>query len=150
MDIILAPHVEYAGAYIDDTIVSSNSWEDHLRHLEEVFKAFEKAGMTLKLSKCVFAKSSVKFIGHEVGSGQRSTLKCKVEAIRAIPEPHTKKLLRSFLGMTNFYRSYIPNYSQIALPLTELTKKEQSSNVKFDEKERAAFLALKDGVCKQC
>jgi len=108
MDIILAPHIDCAGAYIDDTIVHSGTWKQHLCDLEAVFQAFSDAGMTLKLSKCMFAKSSVKFVGHEVGSGKRAALKSKVEAIRAIPEPHTKKLLRSFLGMVNFYRNYIP------------------------------------------
>ena len=147
IDMLLNPHMEYACAYIDDTIVHSDSWKQHLLHLESVFKAFEESRMTLKLSKCVFGKPKVKFIGHEVGSGRRTVIKSKVEAIMAIPEPHNKKLLRSFLGMTNFYRDYIPNYSQIAVTLTELTKNSQSSRIRFNEKERAAFLALKDSLC---
>ena len=147
MDIILAPFVYCAGAYIDDTIVHSGGWKDHLTDLEGVFAAFSDAGMTLKLSKCHFAKPSVRFIGHEVGSGKRKVILSKVEAIRAIPEPHTKKLLRSFLGMVNFYRNYIPDFSRLALPLTDLTKTTQSNNIRFGEKERAAFLALKDSLC---
>jgi hypothetical protein len=147
MDIILAPCTEFAGAYIDDTIVNSQSWKDHLRHLESVFESFSDAGMTLKLSKCVFAKPNVQFIGHEVGSGKRSVVKSKVDAIRAVPEPHNKKLLRSFLGMVNFYRNYIPNYSDIALPLTELTKQTHGSAVRFTDEERAAFILLKDRLC---
>jgi len=146
-DTLLAPHTEYAGAYIDDTIVHSSTWKRHLHHLEAVFTSFSDAGMTLKLSKCVFGKDKVKFIGHEVGSGKRTALKSKVEAIKCIPEPHTKKLLRSFLGMTNFYRQYIPNYSEIALPLTEMTKGTCPFKIKFEEKERAAFIKLKECLC---
>ena len=66
----------------------------------------------------------MQFIGHIVGSGQRSVDLGKVLAIKAIPEPHTKKLLRSFLGMCNFYRAYT-QYSSIAYLLTELTKNVQ-------------------------
>jgi hypothetical protein len=148
MDILLAPLVEFASAYIDDTIVHSDSWQRHLCDLRAVFEAFSAAGMTLKLSRCVFAKPSVKFIGHEVGSGKRAAVRSKVETIKAIPEPHTKKLLRSFLGMINFYRNYIPGYSELALPLTDLTKSSQGNAIRFGEKERAAFLSLKDNLCK--
>jgi RNase H-like domain found in reverse transcriptase len=104
--------------------------------------------MTLRLSKCKFANSKVRFIGHEIGSGTRSVIQSKVEAIKIIPEPHNKKLLRSFLGMCAFYRVYIPHYSEIALPLTELTKNRQSNNISFNETQRAAFLELKDKLCK--
>ena len=68
MNDVLAPHAEYASAYIDDTAVYSLSWLDHLLHLEQVFQAFLDVGMTLKLSKCQFAQPEVKFIGNVVGS----------------------------------------------------------------------------------
>jgi hypothetical protein len=71
----------------------------------------------------------------------------KVEAIRALPEPHTKKLLRGFLGMCNFYRMYIPNFSSVALPLTEMTKKSQSNRVILNDEQRRAFLLLKEKLC---
>ena len=148
IDDLLRPHSSYANAYIDDTAVHSLTWSEHLQHLDNVLYAFDDAGMTLRLSKCKFAQPKVKFIGHEVGSGKRSVVQSKVEAIKAISEPHTKKLLRSFLGMCAFYRNYIPNYSEIALPLTELTKNRFPNNLKFDEKQRAAFLLLKAKLCE--
>ena len=147
-DSILRTHSQYAGAYIDDVAVGSSTWSDHLVHLNRVLLAFSEAGMTLKLAKCKFAHSKVKLVGHEVGSGMRSVIQGKVEAIQAIPEPSTKKLLRSFLGMCGFYRGYIPGFSGIALPLTELTKSRQSHHMKFNEEQRAAFLSLKDKLCK--
>lgn len=147
VDTILRPHLSYAKAYIDDTAVYSKTWSEHLIHLGGVLAAFAEVGMTLRLSKCKFGRAKVKFIGHEIGSGTRSVLKSKVEAIRAIPEPSTKKLLRSFLGMCAFYRGYIPNYSEIALPLTELTKNRQASKISFNETERAAFILLKEKLC---
>jgi hypothetical protein len=147
MDNILRRHSSYADAYIDDTAVYSKSWSEHLIHLDGVLTAFSEVGMTLRLSKCKFAKNKVKFIGHEIGSGTRSVIQSKVEAIKIIPEPHNKKLLRSFLGMCAFYRNYIPKYSELALPLTELTKNRQVTNIHFNEVQRAAFIMLKEKLC---
>ena len=147
MDETLRPHSDYACAYIDDTACFSLGWDAHLIHLDNVFCAFEKINMSLKFSKCRFALPEVKFIGHIVGSGTRSPVLDKVVAIKALPEPHNKKLLRSFLGTMNFYRSYIPQYSKIALPLTDLTKKSQPNKVLFNDEQRQAFLTLKDRLC---
>ena len=147
MNDILFPHSDYANAYIDDTAVHSLSWSDHLLHLEGVLQAFLDVGMTLKLSKCHFAKPQVSFIGHIVGSGTRSVQQNKVEAISNIPEPTNKKQLRSFLGMCSFYRTYVPRFSEIALPLTNLTKNDQPTIVRFSAKHKDAFCLLKKKLC---
>jgi len=147
MDKMLSNHQRYAGAYIDDTSVYSVSWCDHLCHLRNVFQAFRESGMTLKLSKCKFAKSKVKFIGHMVGSGEIAVVESKVDAIKNIPEPRTKKLLRSFLAMCSYYRSFLPSFSDVAYPLTELTKGGKVGLINFTEQERTAFYALKDKLC---
>ena len=148
MDELLRSHSPYAGAYIDDTAVFSDQWSDHLEHLDRVLTAVAEAGLTLRLAKCKFSLPKVKFIGHLIGSGTKAVLQDKVEAIRALPEPHTKKLLRSFLGMCGFYRSYIPKFSDIARPLTEMTKNRHANNLRFNEEQRASFLALKKHLCE--
>jgi len=89
----------------------------------------------------------VKFIGHMVGSGTRSPVTDKVLAIKAIPEPHTKRLLRGYIGMLNFYRMYIPYYSDTALPLTEMTKHSGPNKISFNEVQRRAFETLKEKLC---
>jgi hypothetical protein len=148
MDDILRVHSQYACAYVDDTACFSLKWLDHLYHLEQVLLAFEDVNMSLKFSKCKFARPKVQFIGHNIGSGIRSPVTDKVMAIRDIPEPQTKKSLRSFLGMLGFYRMYLPHFSECALPLTELTKNSQSNKICFNEIQRRAFLLLKDKLCK--
>jgi len=115
----------------------------HLQDLENVLTAYEEAGMTLKLSKCQFARPKVKFLGHMVGSGERTVVESKVQAILSIPEPTTKRALKSFLGMCSFYRSYIPHYAQIALPLTSLTKKRKSDKLQFNDRQKEAFIKLR-------
>lgn len=116
-------------------------------HLETVLKALESAEMSVKLSKCKFAMPKVTYIGHHLGSGSRLPVTDKVVAIKAIPEPHSKKSLRSFLGAVGFYRMYIPHFSDIAIPLTDLLKKDKSNKFKLNDKERNAFLTLKSNLC---
>ena len=147
MNNLLARHVDYAKAYIDDTAVHSNEWDDHLTHLRSVFQSFRETGMTLRLSKCKFAKPEIKFIGHIVGSGYRRVIQDKVECIRNIPEPSNKKTLRSFLGMCSFYRNYISCYSDITLPLTELTKNNVPHRFKFNDVQLLAFNDVKSKLC---
>ena len=79
--------------------------------------------MTLKMSKCVFAKPEINFIGHRVGQGKRTPIINKIEAIRNIPVPVTKKILKRFLAMIGFYRQYICHFAETSHPLTELTNK---------------------------
>jgi len=148
MDDLLAPHHRYAESYVDDVNVHSDEWIEHLSHLDGVLATILDAGMTLKLSKYQFAKPEVTFLGHLVGSGRILPLLDKVEAIKAISEPDTKKKLRSFLSMIGYYRHFVPRFSDIAVPLTDLTKKGTRDKIVFSDVERQAFHSLKSELCK--
>ena len=141
---LLEPYRNYSDAFIDDVSVFSQEWHLHLKHLNNVFQAFSDAKMTLRLSKCMFAKPEINFIGHKIGDGKRSPILNKVETIKAIPIPHTKTLLKKFLGMIGFYRPYIEKFADIAHPLTELLKKDQPNVLRFEGKHSLAFQTLKD------
>ena len=91
LDDILAPHHEYSEAYVDDVEIHSDFWDRHKLEIAAVLQSIAESGMTLRLSKCQFAKSRVKFLGHNVGSGMITPLVDKVDAIKAMPEPGTKK-----------------------------------------------------------
>ena len=143
MDTILRDHSEYAGPFVDDVAVHSLQWDLHLDHLKNTLGAFRDVGMTLKLSKCKFAMPKIYFLGHHVGSGSMSVVDAKVAAIMNLPEPTSKKLVRSFLGMCNFYRTYLPRYSEVALPLTELTKAKAGNKFTLNDDQRTSFVALK-------
>ena len=144
---ILKPHMSYAKAYIDDTSVHSGTWDDHLFHLDQVLTAFENAGMTLKLRKCKFGMSKVKYVGHIIGSGTVEADTSRIEAILNIPVPQTKKLWRSFIGMANYYRAYIPNMSQILIPLTNLTKNNRPLKPVITDEVISAFDLVKKALC---
>jgi len=147
MNDLLAPHVAFADSYVDDTAVFSGGWVDHLNHLDAVLQSFRDVGMTLRLSKCKFAKDKVKYIGHEIGSGVRIPLLDKIAAIQSIEEPRTKKALHSFLGGCGFYRGCVRGVSAIALFLTDLTRNKYFNTISFNEVQRKAFTDLKAALC---
>ena len=133
--------------YIDDILVYSSTWTEHTSTLRQLFQRLRAAGLTAKPSKCQIAQDKVEFLGHVVGNGQLTPRPEKVKAIQEISKPQTKKQLRSFLGTTNYYRKFIPNYSAIAAPLTDRLKNKEPNQVRWDETEERAFHALKLKLC---
>jgi transposase InsO family protein len=110
--------------YLDDIIVYSKTFEDHLEHLESVFTRLSVAGLKLKLSKCEFFMKQLHFLGHLVSSeGLQPDLE-KVTAILNLPAPTDVSGVRSFLGMCGYYRRFIPQFSAVSAPLVSLTKKD--------------------------
>ena len=112
-----------AMVYIDDVIVFSSAFEQHLIDLAEVFGRFHAANVKLKPSKCRFSQSKVMYLGHVVNATGIKPDLSKTEMIEKFPVPRRVKDTRSFLGAANYYKRLIKNVSRIALPLLELTKK---------------------------
>ena len=146
MDHTLKGLSDFTVAYIDDIGVFSNTWQDHLHHLELVLQRLKDAGLTVKASKCQLGNSEMKYLGHIVGGGLIKPLEAKVEAILNWPRPTTKKKVRSFLGLAGYYRKFIPGFSEIAAPLSDLTKKQSSNSVSWSEECEMAFGRLKDAL----
>ena len=109
--------------YMDDILVHSSNWASHLNTLESLFFRLKEAGLTARPTKCALGVNKIEFLGHEVGSGVVTPQNKNIDKVRESPQPRTKKEVRSFLGLTGFYRDFIPNYATIAAPLTDLTKK---------------------------
>ena len=95
-------------------------------------------------TKCALGFSTIEFLGHSFSEGTVHTSSRLTKKITEAPRPQTKKQVRSFLGLTGYYREYIPNYAEIALPLTDLTRKGSPTQVKWGEKEEQAFRKLKE------
>ena len=128
--------------YLDDIFVSSSTWEEHMDKLSKVLQAFKDKNLTLKPTKCYFAHYSVTILGHVISSKGISTDPGKVIAITNMPAPHNLKTLRSFLGMASYYRKFIPFFSELAKPLTNLTRADEK--FKWDEPQQTAFDKLKE------
>ena len=99
--------LEFAAAYLDDLIVFSESWEDHLIHIRSVLERLRKAGLTAKAKKCEFGASECVYLGHIVGSGSVKPETDKTAAIHGFPTPQTKTDVSSFLGITGYYRRFV-------------------------------------------
>lgn len=108
--------------YLDDVIIFSDTWKQHLQHLRALFDRLVEAGLTVNLSKCEFAQATVKYLGKEVGQGQVRPLQAKILAVEGFPPPSTKKELMRFLGLVGYYRSFCPNFSTVVSPLTDMLK----------------------------
>ena len=115
--------IEGCDAYIDDVIVYSDTWEDHLHILRKLFDKLTEAKLTINLVKSEFCCAQVTFLGHIVGQGQVKPIDAKVCVISEFPRPTGKKQLMRFLGMIGYYRKFCQNFSFVAEPLTNLLKK---------------------------
>ena len=111
--------------YLDDIIVFSRSFKEHLQDLEQVFSRLIEAGIVLKPSKCQFAVQQVEYLGHIVSSRGLSPDPRKIEKLKTFPTPKTLTELRSFLGFASYYRRFIKNFALLAAPLFKLLKEDQ-------------------------
>ena len=119
--------------YIDDIIVYSKTFEQHLKDLEEVFEKLRKAELKAKLKKCEFIKREVEYLGHVVGRNGIKTSESNVEKVKNYPRPITIKELRGFLGLASYYRKFIEGFSKLAKPLLKLMEGMKYEKVKTKE-----------------
>ena len=131
--------------YLDDTIILGRTFDEHLKHLEDVLIAFELANLKLNPEKCVWAQQEVKFLGHIINSSGIATDPAKTEKIRSWPKPRSVKEVRSFVGLCGYYRRFIKDFAKIASPLHDLTKKD--ALFVWSEKQENAFQQLKTALC---
>lgn len=120
--------LEGCAVYLDDVVIYSDTWDEHLQRTHALFNRLLWAQLTVNLAKCEFAKGTVTYLGNVVGQGQVRPIRAKVEAIDQFPPPSSKKELMRFLGMAGYYRQFCQNFSTVATPLTNLL----SSKVKFE------------------
>ena len=144
MSVVLQGLGDFAIAYLDDILVFSPTLEDHLQHLDTIFDRLRKHDLKLKLKKCNFLESETNYLGFIIGKDGIKPDPKKVEAIRSLPIPTCVREVRSFIGMSSYYRRFIPNFSEIAEPIIALTKKH--AHYKWSAKHDEAFQYLKDSL----
>ena len=115
-------------------MIHTESLDDHVKCLEEVLKRLSGANMTSNPSKCVFGIETNEVLGRNVGNGSITPVMRTMKKIEEAERPKTKTQVRSFLGLTGYYRDVIQNYSTIVAPLTDLTKKAKPNRVLWEEK----------------
>lgn len=139
----------FTAAYLDDIVIYSNTWEQHLQHIQEVLQRLQKAGLTVNSRKCAIAKTETEYLGFVIGNGVIKPQVGKVRAIAECPQPRTRKELRSFLGMAGFYNKFIPNFSSRAAVLTDMVGSRSPSQLKWTKDTEAAFQDLRTALSKE-
>ena len=142
MDRVLAGlHWETCLFYLDDIIVFSSTWEEHLARLRELFERLRHAKLKLGAAKCTFAAKEVSYLGHRVTEEGLLPDPSLLAATRDIPPPTTATEVRSFLGLAGYYRRYVKGFAAIAAPVHALTRKDAVFH--WSEDCQAAFDQLK-------
>ncbi|GBG91038.1 hypothetical protein CBR_g51771 [Chara braunii] len=107
--------------YLDDILIFSMTIEEHVAHLDKVFSLLRQHKFKINSEKCEFGPTRVLYLGHEISAEGLKPDDAKVASIRDWPRPQSVTEMRSFLGMTGYYRTFVKNYSIVAAPLTDLT-----------------------------
>jgi len=124
MNTVLAPLLrKCVVVFIDDILIYSKTWEDHIQHIREVFLLLQHHQFKVKLSKCSFAQQEVHYLGHVISGAGVATDPSKVRDILNWPTPQSVKDVRAFLGLAGYYRKFVKNFGVISKPLTTLLKK---------------------------
>lgn len=137
--------VSNCSAYLDDLVVYSMSWSEHLSLLGTVFQRLETASLTLNLAKCEIGKATITYLGKQVGQGQVRPVEAKIAAILEFPAPSTRRELRRFIGMAGYYRNFCRNFSTVARPLTDLLSPSKSFGWSLESQQ--AFENIKALLC---
>jgi len=136
---------KFCFVYIDDILVCSRTFKEHIAHLRLVLERLLKANLKLKLTKCCFLRKLVRYLGHLISRQGISPDPAKTSKVKNFPAPTDVTKLRQFLGLASYYRRFIPNFAKVSGPLHALTKK----GVLFEWTVNCpeAFEQLKDLLC---
>lgn len=144
MNLVFKPMLrKFVLVFLDDILVYSRTWDDHLHHVHIVLKTLREHTLFAKREKCSFGASQVEYLGHIISCNGVSMDDAKVKAMLEWPTPTSQKEVRGFLGLTGFYRRFVRGYAQIAAALTDLLKRDGFHWSQLADK---AFDALKRGL----
>ena len=138
-----------AQVYLDDIIILGKTFSDHVWNLDKVLCRLREAHLKIKMEKCAFFKTEVPYLGHIISSEGMRPQPSKLEAIKSIPVPRTVYDMQSLLGLTNYYRKFVPGYSKLIAPLLALKgksaslKKKDKSPIEWTPEADEAFKKLK-------
>ena len=121
--------LKLAMKYLDDIIIFSQNELQHLEHLEIVFSHLREAGLKMKRSKCDFFKSEIHYLGHLISPEGISPLPNKLDSIKHMLVLNSAKEIKQFLGLTGYYRKFVPRFADISRPLTTLTEERRKIRV---------------------
>ncbi|CAF4955322.1 unnamed protein product [Rotaria sp. Silwood1] len=122
---------DYILVYLDDILVFSNSFDDHMKHLQELFIILSNHQFTLNPTKCSIAQQSIEFLSHTITKDSIVPSKERIQAILDMPQPSSLSQANKFIGKIGWYRRFIPNFAQIAAPIHKVTNKIKKKKKEF-------------------
>ena len=132
---------DFVAVYIDDIVIFSRTLEDHIDHLRLVFERLVETGLKLKPTKCQFVRKEVEYLGHVITPQGLKTNPRLVAAVQEFPVPQSLQEVRRFLGLSSYYRRFIPRFAKVAQPLHQLTRK--GAEFVWSDECHSAFETLK-------
>ena len=135
-------NLQCCAQYIDDVIVFSSCWEDHLKDLRAVSDVLGRKSLTVKEEKCSFGMKYVEYLGHIVGCGIQAVPAVRSKALNKFKQPETRKQLRSFLSAMSYFRKFLPGYAKLSNVLSPSTSAKAPPRVYTVDGEHAAGLML--------
>lgn len=147
MDKLFSDLGEHVFCYLDDILICSPDFDSHVETLRLVLNRLREAGLTIKLSKSEFCKSSLTYLGHVINKFGIQTDPGKIEVMKNYPRPKSTKEVRAFVGMCSYYRRFIKDFSKIASPITKLTSnKFEGKKFQWSDEAENSFQALKSAM----
>ncbi len=138
----------FTAAYLDDIVIYSDTWEQHMQHIREVLQRLQEAGLTVNPRKCAIAKAETEYLGFVIGKGVIKPQVGQVWVIEGCPQPRTRKELRSFLGMAGFYNKFIPSFSSRAAVLTDVVGSRSPNQRRWMREAEAALQDIRTALNK--
>lgn len=136
---------QFVEVYLDDILIYSKTWEEHLQHIREVLTVLRKVNLFAKASKCTWGQEEVKYLGHIIGKGQLKVDEEKVRAVREWKTPSNTKELQRFLELVNYYREFIEGLAKLRRPLYEVKDKE---TLTWTQELEEAFVKVKEATAE--
>ena len=128
-------------AFVDDVLVGTETEEEHDKIIEKVLRRLEENNLYVKLEKCIWKVRKIRFLGVVIGPNGIEMEKKKVDGVLSWPEPKNVKDVRKFLGLANYYRRFIKDFTQVARPMNTLMRKDVKQQ--WGDKQQQAFDELK-------
>ena len=127
--------------------IATHTWKEHLQHLETVFNCLQAANIKIRLSKCQFFKQHLHYLGHFISKKGIQPLQDKIVTITNLAVPNNIDEICHFLGLTSYYRKFIPLFADITKPLNKVLQKD--TKFQWSTQYQAASDHLKSALCKE-
>ncbi|UYV74544.1 hypothetical protein LAZ67_12000082 [Cordylochernes scorpioides] len=141
--------LDFIFVYIDDVLIASKNENDHIQHLHTIFKRLSDHGLTVNISKSVFGKPSLEFLGHIIDNKGIKPLPEKIRIVKDFPQPNSTRQLQKCIGLVNYYHRFIKNSSHILAPLYSLLKtKSPNASLNWTSDTLEAFQNIKNALAE--